>query len=153
MNFRTHFASGALLLTALSAPAATHHGNFIICSTDDLRIKMTADLSDEKGEKVATAVEEGEKLVFPEVARKTQVHDFKFYPEKSTPFVVTRRGERSPEILLVRDRNETESPQVLFDRKEPLVYRMIKFKAFLTLKSLNITGVQVTCTESRWETD
>ncbi len=153
MNFRTHLALGACLLPAFGAAAATHHGNFIICSTDDLRIKMTADLSDGKGEKVATAVEEGKKLVFPEVSAKTQAFDFKFYPDKLTPLVVTKRGERTPEIALERDPNDQEGPQVLFDRKDPLVYRMIKFKAFLTLKSLNVTGVQVTCTESRWETD
>ncbi len=153
MNFRVPLLFILLLAPGLANSAAPYHGNFIICSTDDLRIKMTADLSDGKGEKVATAVEEGEKRIFPEVNRKTPIHDFKFYPEKSTPLVVSRRGERVPEILLERDRNDPEPPQVLFDRKEPLVYRMIKFKAFLTLKSLNITGVLVTCTESQWETD
>jgi len=145
-----------LALSPLSSfPAGAkppYHGNFIICSNEDLSLKMTADLSDGKGEKVAAAVQNGIKLVFPETSGKKPVFDFKFYSAKNTPLVVTHRGERTAEILLQRAPSP-EEPQVLFDQKDPLVYRMIKFKALLTLKSFNVKDSPVTCTESKWEND
>jgi len=133
-------------------PKAPYHGNFLICSNEDLSIKMTADLSDGKGEKVATAVQSGIKMIFPETSGKKPVFDFKFYPMKDTPLIVAHKGQSIPEIVLVRDR-EREEPQVLFDQRDPLIYKMIKFKALLTLKSFNVKGSPVTCTESKWESD
>jgi len=142
------------LFAALPAQAkAPYHGNFIICSNEDLTIKMTADLSDGKGEKVATAVQNGIKMVFPETTNKKGIFDFKFYPMKTTPLIVAHKGERIPEIVLVRNTKDEEQPQVLFDQKDPLIYRMIKFKAFLSLKSFDVKGSPVTCTESKWESD
>jgi hypothetical protein len=139
-----------------AGPKPPYHGNFIICSNEDLTLKMTADLSDGKGEKVATAVQNGIKEVFPETTgRKPPFEvrfDFKFYPSKETPLSVTRKGERTPEIRLVRAPGG-EAPEVLFDQTDPLVYRMIKFKALLTLKSFGVKDGPVTCTESKWEND
>ena len=148
----------SVLLIPISAALATqtkapYHGNFIICSNEDLTIKMTADLSDGKGEKVATAVQNGIKMVFPETSNKKAIFDFKFYPLKATPLIVAPKGNRVPEILLVRDTKDEAPPQVLFDQKDPLIYRMIKFKAFLSLKSFDVKGSPVTCTESKWESD
>ena len=140
-------------LTSHSAgPKPPYHGNFIICSNEDLSLKMTADLSDGKGEKVAAAVQSGIKLVFPESSGKKALFDFKFYPSKKMPLLVTHKGERSPEIQLVRAPGDQE-PEALFDQKDPLVYRMIRFKGLLTLKSFNVKDSPVSCTESKWEND
>jgi hypothetical protein len=136
----------------LSAFSAPYHGNFIICANRDDTIKMTADLSDGKGEKVATAVQNGIKLFFPEVSGRKPRYDFQFYPNKQTPLIMTQRGQREPEVALTVGPAPVE-PEVLHDRKTPLIYRMIRFKGILTLKTFKIFDQDVTCTESKWESD
>ena len=144
----------ALILSSALAHAkpAPYHGNFIICANEENTVKMTADLSDGKSEKVATAVQNGVKMVFPESQGGHSHYFFSFYPAKKTPLLVLKRGEREPEIRLSADPAGGE-PEVLHDRKDPLIYKMIRFKALLSLKTFKVHERPVSCTESKWESD
>ncbi len=156
------FAMKSLILALALVPAlsnsslakqAPYHGNFIICTNEENTVKMTADLSDGKDEqRVATSVVKDIKKVFPEANRKKGLHRFQFYPTKKTPLIVTPKGAREAEIRLVLDPEQKEY-EVLYDTREPMVYKMTRFQGLLTLKSSGIKDRPVTCTESRWETD
>jgi hypothetical protein len=142
----------ALTGTSIAKPAP-YHGNFIICTNEENTVKMTADLSDGKDEqRVATSVAKDKKLVFPEFSGKKSLYGFKFYPSKKIPLLVARKGERDPEIRLELDPGQKEY-EVLYDTREPMVYKMVRFKGLLTLKTPGIKDRPVSCTESRWETD
>ncbi len=144
-----------LLMGALSlrAHAAPFHGHFIICSDAEDTLKMTADLSDGKGEKVATSVQNGLKLLFPETSGGKVQHQFSFYSAKTAPLLVTRTGQKDPEIRLVMDPSRTEGPELLHHRTEPFLYRISRYNAFLSLRSFRVVDQKVTCTESQWESD
>jgi|GEM_PF-6781179 len=143
----------ALLSSASSAKPAPYHGNFIICTNEENTVKMTADLSDGKDEeRVATEVVRDIKKIFPESRRGKILHRFQFYSTKKMPLIVTPKGERDPEIRLVLDPEQKEY-EVLYDTREPMVYKMTRFKGILSLKSSGIKDRPVNCTESRWETD
>jgi hypothetical protein len=143
-----------LLLPVLAnAKQAPYHGNFIICTNEENTVKMTADLSDGKNEeRVATSVAKDRKLIFPEFQRGKALYQFKFYSSKKAPLLVTRKGERDPEIRLILDPEQKEY-EVLYDTREPMVYKMVRFKGLLSLKTPGIKDRPVSCTESRWETD
>ena len=140
-----------LALPSLAKPAP-YHGNFIICSNDEDTLKMTADLSDGKGEKVATAVSNGVKLVFPETLGGKFRYGFRFYPNRNTPLIATPQGGHDPEILLTLAPGEGE-PEMIYDQKTPLIYQMSRFKAILSLKTFKVKERPVTCTLSKWESD
>ena len=132
--------------------AAQYSGNFLICASEDNNLKMTADLSDGKGEKVAVAVADGKKLIFEESVRGRARYQFSFYPNKKTPLIVAPVGKKTADIT-VSVNPENSSYRLVLDRKEPLVYRVAKFNAFLNIKKLNVSDRPVSCTESKWEND
>jgi len=142
------------LFASASAEArkSAYHGNFLICANEENTLKMTADLSDGKNEKVATAVFKEIKEIFPEAQKGKPLFNFSFYPSKKTPLLVTRLGEREPEIRLTVDPEQKEY-EVLYDTKEPMIYKMARFKAILSVKSFKVSERQVTCTESKWESN
>ncbi len=124
----------------------------MICASEDNDLKMTADLSDGKGEKVAVAVADGKKLIFEESVRGKARYQFSFYSNKKTPLIVTLTGRKIADITVSLN-PENSSYRIVLDRKEPLIYRVAKFNAFLNIKKLNVSDRAVSCTESKWEND
>lgn len=137
-------------VTSHSAP---FHGHFIICSDETDQIKMTADLSDGKGEKVATGVYNGLKLLFPESSKGRPTYHFAFYPEKKIPITVVRQGQKEPEIRLTWAPSQEAGPKLLHHRTEPFLYRISRYTAFLSIRSFKLVDQKVSCTESQWESD
>jgi hypothetical protein len=143
-----------LILCALPqlASAATYHGNFLVCASDDNNLKMTADLSDGRGEKAAAAVFNGKKLVFPEMLKGKVRNLFAFYPNKTTPLIVSEKGKKDAEILVKVDPARSHF-QLVFDRKEPMIYQVAKFNATLSVKKLGVIEREVSCSQTKWEND
>jgi hypothetical protein len=137
----------------MTAEAAPFHGHFIICSDPEYSLKMTADLSDGKGEKVATAVQNGLKLLFPESTQGRIRHRFSFYGSKKTPLTVTPSGQKDPEIRLTFDPGQAGGPELLHQRTDPFLYRISRYTALLSIHSFRVIDRKVTCTESQWESD
>ncbi len=138
---------------ANQARAAPFRGHFIICSDSEDSLKMTADLSDGKGEKVATAVQNGLKLLFPETSLGRTLRRFSFYGFKRTPLEVTLPGHKNPEIRLTLDPGPTGTPELLHERTDPFLYRISRYAALLSIDSFEVIDRKVICTESQWESD
>ena len=135
-----------------SALAASQSGDFLICASEDNLIKMTADLSSGRGEKTAVAVSNERRILLEEVSGGRIRHRFMFYPDRRTPLLVGRQGVKTPEIRVSVDPARSGYTVVL-DRKAPVLYRVAKYSAKLTVKSLGIESRDVACTESKWASD
>jgi hypothetical protein len=140
------------LLTSIPALASSQSGDFLICASEDNLIKMTADLSSGRGEKTAVAVFNGRRILLDEVSGGKSRHRFMFYPDRRTPLMVGRTGAKAPEIRVSVDPARSGYTVVL-DRKQPVLYRVAKYTAKLTVKSLGIESREVACTESKWASD
>ena len=139
-------------LSPVSALATSQSGDFLICASDDNLIKMTADLSSGRGEKTAVAVFNGRRILLEEASAGKARHRFMFYPDRRTPLLVGRQSVKTPEIRVSVDPARSGYTVVL-DRKVPVVYRVAKYNAQLTVKSLGIQSREVACTESKWTSD
>ena len=73
-------------------------------------------------------------------------------PDRRTPLLVGRQGVKSPEIRVSVDPVRSGYTVVL-DRKATVLYRVAKYNAQLTVKSLGIQSREVACTESKWASD
>jgi hypothetical protein len=139
-------------LASIPALASSQSGDFLICASEDNLIKMTADLSTGRGEKTAVAVFNGRRILLDEVSGGKARHRFMFYPDRRTPLMVGRSGVKTPEIRVSVDPARSGYAVVL-DRKSPVLYRVAKYNAKLTVKSLGIESREVACTESKWASD
>jgi hypothetical protein len=139
-------------LTSIPALASSQSGDFLICASEDNLIKMTADLSSGRGEKTAVAVFNGRRILLDEVSGGKTRHRFMFYPDRRTPLMVGRSGVKKPEIRVSVDPDRSGYTLVL-DRKSPVLYRVAKYNAKLSVKSLGIEAREVACTESKWASD
>ena len=133
----------------LSHHAFAESGTVLICSSEDNEIKMTADLSDEKGQKVAIAMLEGIPKTFSEGVGKKLKNSFSIASNKTTPLLITSAKTKKTEIIVSTD-PEANPPQVLHDVTEPSTLKVTKFKANLTVPSLQLSNEAVTCTENKW---
>lgn len=139
-------------LASLPALASSQSGDFLICASEDNLIRMTADLSSGRGEKTAVAVFNGRRILLEEVSGGKSRHRFMFYPDRRTPLLVGKTGVKTPEIRVSVDPLRSGYTVVL-DRKAPVLYRVAKYNAKLTVKPFGIESREVACTESKWASD
>jgi hypothetical protein len=139
----------ALLSSVAPALASSSSGDFLICASDDNTLRMTADLSSGPGEKTAVAVLNGKRILLEEGTRGQPRRTFSFYPNKNTPLLVGTGRKAKPEITLAVDPNRS-GYSLVFDRKEPVVYRVAKYSAKLSVGALGVSERDVACTESHW---
>ena len=133
----------------LSHHAFAESGTVLICASEDNEIKMTADLSDEKGHKVAIAMLEGIPKTFSEGSVKKAKHSFLLNSNKNTPLVVTSTKSKQAEIIVSTDPENNKS-QVMHDVTEPSTLKITKYTATLTVPALKLSNEAVTCTENKW---
>ena len=141
-----------LLLLALFSPLSSfaESGNVLICASEDNEVKMTADLSDGVGQKVAKASLEGIPMLFPEAISKKTKNTFSFHLNKSTPLLVTSVSGKNAEITLTTN-PEHNHLQVVHDVTEPAPLKISKFSALLSVPKLEINEQAVNCTETKWQ--
>ncbi len=133
----------------LSQHAFAESGTVLICASEDNEIKMTADLSDEKGHKVAIAMLEGIPKTFTEGSAKKRKHSFALNSNKNTPLIVTSLKSKKPEIIISTDPENNKS-QVIHDVTEPSTLKITRFTATISVPALQLSNEAVTCTENKW---
>ncbi len=125
---------------------AAKSGLVYICSTPDNEIKITADLSDGKGEKVAVVVLEGSKDIYAETVGKKSKYVFSVNPSKTTLLEV-RKDAKNPPLIRLSVNPENSNKQLASDDEGLKINQM---DAFLSVVGLPINNTKVSCLETRW---
>ena len=141
-----HFLFFISSLFTPHAEAAKNGGLAYICSNPDNEIKITADLSDGKGEKVAVVVLEGSQDIYRETVGKKSKYIFSINSSKTSLLEVRKSSKESPFIQLTID-PETAHKQLASDDEG---LKINKMDAHLTVVGLPINDVVVSCLETRW---
>jgi hypothetical protein len=136
----------ALLFSAHTAFAGKDSGIVYICSNASNEIKLTADLSDKKTERVAVVFVEGIKQVYNEYQGKKQKNVFSLGAIKNLTLQIQKDAKSSPAVILETD-PETSHSQTAHSGEGVTV---TKFDAALSIPSLKVAKEPVSCLETKW---
>ncbi|MBC7397882.1 MAG: hypothetical protein H7333_10610 [Bdellovibrionales bacterium] len=135
-------------LNALAIPVPHQGGLVFVCASEDNDFKITADLSDGKGDRIAAVVDEGAKYVYPEFQGKTRKHFFtvNWSRKAKTLIQIKKPGQKSAIITLTTD-PENNHAVVTMDKDG---FKQTKLDAVLSTPSQEIKEQPVSCLVAKW---
>ena len=144
------YAAFSLVLTigsfAHAAAPAKASGTVYICSNANNDVKITADLSDQKKDRLAVVYADDLKQVYNEFNHKKLLNLFLVGATKNVTLEIKKTAKAAAAVTLEVDPDNSHSQ--LAHSGEGVT--ITKFEASLTVPSLKLNKEVVSCLETKW---